>query len=306
MSKFVVSLFEARRSKQTYDGLTCRMYDIAMACRTRIEIEIEVYVLMIVIVNVVSIIAIASAMKRPACAESDDIHKKLAIVGSTRASLAHTIQTLGDGGWLTDEAICKYKASSTSWQITRAIKSNASLVTPYGKVVQSMQLPGIGKWNFVHPLAFLFYMATLSSEFYETMKACIQPGVPLKIILYIDEVRPGNPLRPEKSRTLQSIYWAFLEWPQWLLQRTGAWFIFGTLRSTFVAKFPGEVAFLMSRILDVFFPDLGCSFSRGLNLTHNGDSTYMTATLHGFLADEKALNQIGDCKGASGLTNRNI
>ena len=252
-----------------------------------------------------SIILLALAMKRPACADSaEEIHKKLAIVGTTRTSLTGTIQTLADAGWLTEEAIRQNKSSSTSWQVSQAIKSNATVKTPYGRLVQTMRLPKFGTWNFVHPLALLFHMATLSSEFYETMKACIQPGVPLKIILYIDEVCPGNPMRPEKSRTLQSIYWAFVEWPQWLLQRTGAWFIFGTLRSSLVEKMPGQVAYLMSRVLNVFFPDMGCSFGRGLSLTHNGNSIYMTATFHGFLADEKALNQIGDSKGASGLTNR--
>ena len=156
------------------------------------------------------------------------------------------------------------------------------------------------KWDFVHPLAMLYYLATVGSQFFALMKSCITPGVPLRIILYIDEVCPGNPLRPEKSRTLQAIYWAFVEWPQWLLQRTGAWFVFGTIRSTLVDAFPGGVAYLMRRILEVFFGG-DTSFSIGVSFSNNGEHLYTIASFHGFLADEKALNQIGDSKGAAGL-----
>ena len=53
----------------------------------------------------------------------------------------------------------------------------------------------------------------------------------------------------------------------------------------------------------MFFPHDDQSFSRGLTLEHGGDNVLMTAQFHGFLADEKALNQIGDSKGAGGYTN---
>lgn len=243
-------------------------------------------------------------VKRPAAAIEDiDItHKKLALVSGNQTNLTSTIQTLAEAGWLKDDVLargCTTKASSTKWQLNCAIAKTTKTLTPYGRVVQNMKLPGLN-WHFVHPLAMLYQLASLSSQFFELMKSCITPGMPLRIIIYIDEICPGNPLRPEKSRTLQAIYWAFLEWPQWLLQRTGAWFVFGTIRSSFVEKLPGGVAYLMTRILDVFFGGEQ-SFSIGVSLSRDGDNIYMTGAFHGFLADEKALNQIGDSKGAAGL-----
>ena len=122
----------------------------------------------------------------------------------------------------------------------------------------------------------------------------------MRIVLYIDEICPGNPLRPEKSRTLQAIYWAIIEWPAWMLQRTAAWPVFGTLRSTIVEKLPGGVAYLMSRVLQVFFSAAGHSMEHGVTIVNGTNNLLMTARFGGFLADEKAHNQIGDSKGASG------
>ena len=45
-------------------------------------------------------------------------------------------------------------------------------------------------------------------------------GPEAKIVLYIDEVCPGNPLRPEKSRTTQAVYWAMADLPT--IKHTGA------------------------------------------------------------------------------------
>ena len=105
-----------------------------------------------------------------------------------------------------------------------------------------MDIPLVDKpnkiWNFCHPLAFLWYLASLSPEFFALMAETMQAGC-LNLILYIDEVVPGNPLRHDKGRTLQAIYYAFAEWPDWVLCRTGAWPIFGFLRSNVVKHMAG-------------------------------------------------------------------
>ena len=143
----------------------------------------------------------------------------------------------------------------------------------------------------------------LSAAFGDVLStACAAADVTgLRLIIYIDELCPGNPLRPEKSRTLQAIYWAFADWPQWLLQRTAAWPTFGTIRSTIVKKLPGGVAGLMTRILGTFFPLEGNSMMRGVAITlHDGTTRLVTATFGGFLCDEKAHNELSDTNGASG------
>ena len=176
--------------------------------------------------------------------------------------------------------------------------------TPYGTVVASMALPiaELPEWKYCNPLALLHYLCTISVQFAQMMQSCSTVGVPLKLIIYIDEICPGNPLRMDKARTLQAIYWAFADWPQWFLQRTAAWPCFGTIRSTLVDKLPGKVSQLMKIVLDTFFAATGPSFARGVAIQCQTSTTIITATFSGFLADEKAHNQITGSKGAAGTT----
>ena len=104
-------------------------------------------------------------------------------------------------------------------------------------------------------MALIYYLAQLSHTFASMMFESHVPGVPTKLVIYIDEICPGNPLRPDKARTLQAIYWCFADWPQWVLQRTAAWPTFGVLRSSLAQKLPGGVAQLMKMVLLTFsFP----------------------------------------------------
>jgi len=124
---------------------------------------------------------------------------------------------------------------------------------------------------------------------------------PLRVVIYIDEINPGSPLRPEKSRTLQAVYWCFADWPEWLLSRTAAWPTFGTLRSTVVESLPGGVSEFMKLILNVFWPPEGQSMTTGFTIVKaNGERLVRCGAFNGFLCDEKAHNQVVGCKGASG------
>jgi hypothetical protein len=107
-------------------------------------------------------------------------------------------------------------------------------------------------------------------------------------------------LRPEKARTLQAIYWTFVDFPQWILQRTACWFTFGTIRSSIVKDLAGNVSGLMARVLKTFFPEHGHSFTRGVTIRNGDESIIVTAAFIGFLTDDKALTEIGGSKGASG------
>jgi len=149
-------------------------------------------------------------------------------------------------------------------------------------------------------MALIYYLSTISTWFADIMTTSNIAGKPMRIIIYIDEICPGNPLRPDKSRTLQAIYWAFADWPQWLLQRTAAWPCFGTMRSKLAKLLPGGEAGLLKMVLDTFWPATGQSFHSGVTVVCKSVSLVITATFGGFLADEKAHNQITGSKGASG------
>ena len=206
-----------------------------------------------------------------------------------------------NAGWLHDDVVAAH-TSSIKRRLDTAQTEHATADTPYGPVCQEMDLEVVGfrLWRYCHLLAYMYYLSKISTSFADLMMSSNTDGTPNRLIIYIDEVCPGNPLRPEKSRTLQAIYWAFAEWPQHVLQRTAAWPVFGTLRSTIADKVPGGVAGLMTKVLAVFFAAAGPSFANGVHICKGPTTRLITAVFGGFLMDEKAHNQVFGSKGASG------
>ena len=195
-----------------------------------------------------------------------DTLRKLSECG-TRTGLNDALEHLAAANWL-KPSVAKQLEGDTKRKIERAVQDHAKTDTPYGTVLQHMALPSLvlPQWAYIHPLALIFHLCLISSAFAEMMRDCVNPGRPVRVVIYVDEICPGNPLRPEKSRTLQAIYWALADWPQWVLQRTSAWPTFGTIRSTVVSKFPGQLPQLMKMVLKTFFPEHGDSFASGVTI----------------------------------------
>ena len=222
---------------------------------------------------------------------------------STKTGMVAALSSLGKAGWLNEDVVELVASDS---KIRRGLRNaqikHGEATTPYGQVVQSIStvIKGLESWQICHPMALLFYLSTISS-FFADLFSTVVAGVALRIVIYIDEICPGNPLRPDKARTLQAIYWCIADWPQWLLQRTAIWPPFGTMRSTLVDKLPGRVSQLMNMILHVFWPEHGSSMDRGVTIVMKHEMPrIITARFAGFLADEKAHNQVVGTKGASG------
>jgi hypothetical protein len=229
-----------------------------------------------------------------------DTLRKLSECG-TRTGLNNALEHLAVAGWL-KPSVARQLEHGTKRRIEKAVQDHARADTPYGPVMQSMAMPitKLKRWAFAHPLALLFHLALISTAFADMMESCVTPGVPLRVVIYIDEICPGNPLRPEKSRTLQAIYWALADWPQWVLQRTAAWPCFGTIRSTVVKEMPGNIPQLMKMVLKTFFPEDGDSFARGVTIHVKQTAVVVHGVFAGFIADEKAHKELSSTKGASG------
>ena len=241
-------------------------------------------------------------LKRPARAPeaTNDTLRHLSQCG-TRTGLSSALGYLAEAGWLCPK-VMKDATTGVRRKMSKAVADHAKASTPYGNVVQQMALPlaKLPLWDYVHPMALLYYLALISTAFGSMMEESVTLGVPMRVIIYIDEICPGNPLRPEKARTLQAIYWCLADWPQWILQRTAAWPVFGTIRSSLVKLLPGGVPQLMKNILYVFWPIEGNSFANGITIHVNKIPIIVHGIFAGFLADEKAHKEITGTKGASG------
>ena len=213
----------------------------------------------------------------------------------TKTALAETLRVLSKQGYL--------EIGATKRELREASEHHAKQDTPYGRVVQRIELnvPGLKYLDFINPFAFLYYLTMISAAFAALMHDCCRDATrPLRLVIYMDEMNPGNPFRPEKSRTLQCVYWAFVDWPAHVLSRTFSWIVFCTIRSNIVAKIEGGMSFMCRLILRTFFPKTGHSMDRGIMLNHKSDTYVMTARFAGFLCDLKGHKENLEWKGTGG------
>ena len=226
----------------------------------------------------------------------------LTLNGCTKTALANVLSKLHSEGLLLDD----FGAGSVA-SIRKEMRGNLKhhsfdATTPYGPVVQTLSLgDACPQWPYVHPLAYVYYLSTIGTDFSQMMFDCITSNAStLSIILFMDELTPGNPLRPDKSRTAQAVYWVFTQWPDHVLSRSACWLQFGVLRSSICSALPAGASGFMRSIMHTFWPSNGPSFGRGALIRHNSQDVAFVAQFGGYLCDEKAHKELFFLKGASG------
>ena len=179
--------------------------------------------------------------KRPAAAsrggphvtDADLSHMSAARV--TKSGVHHILSYLHTRGFLED-AVPRNR-------ISRAVAHHSSIETPYGTVVQPFHVGIEQPVECCHPAALLYYMCTISATFADLCKRTVMLAgdTPLRYIAYNDGVVPGNPFRPEKGRKVEAWYWVVVEWPTYIINRSGMWPVFTFIRSRLVDTIPGGV-----------------------------------------------------------------
>ena len=150
--------------------------------------------------------ALAVAKANPQRLDTN-VARSLAAVRSTRAATTQVLKTLSKAGLLNDITVDETNESNIKRQIGEAAASHANAGTPYGPVVQSMEIgvEGCEHLEYVNPFAFLYYLSSISAAFSEMMRSVYVPGRPLRLIIYADGLEPGNPFRHERARHLRII-----------------------------------------------------------------------------------------------------
>jgi len=125
------------------------------------------------------------------------------------------------------------------------------------------------------------------------------PGRPWRFLLYLDEITPGNPLRPDNQRKIVAFYCSFLELGPFL-RLEEAWLTIGVLRSTVVktiaAGLSGVVRQLLRRLLLGTKSMITCGIPLPLQTP-----AILFARFHRLIADEAACKAIWGVKGAAGV-----
>ena len=185
--------------------------------------------------------------------------------------------------------------------------------TPFGPLIKRIELPSVHAplANIVVDIACPFgmlYVASKTRYFGGHLMATYRRDPPVarpwSLVLYSDEVTPGNPYKQLNHRMTQSIYWSFMNFGSSLLAKEDMWFTCATLKSTDVQRVNGGMSAVYAGLLKLMLPAEGPSFHRSGILLHpdfGGGTLRVFASFDCNLSDESALHQVWLCKGASGI-----
>ena len=166
----------------------------------------------------------------------DDISHMMHAGRVTKSGVHYILQYLHDHDFL--------KEQLGRDRITRAVANHAAVSTPYGDVVQPFHVGIEERVECCDPAALLYYMCSISHTFADLCKHTVMAAGDnaLRYVAYNDTVIPGNPFRPEKGRKVESFYWVIVDWPSYLIHRSGMWPVFSLIRCRLVDTIPGGVS----------------------------------------------------------------
>ena len=246
-----------------------------------------------------------------------DVSRKMVTNPGSRSGLARNLGMLQNAGLLSDDFSQSIGSSESSMKRTlqNVMEADSKTETPYGTVVQIMELNTVEgdtiSWDYCNPLALLYHLTSICHALGDLMADLYTPGTPMRVVIYADECEPGNPLRPDIGRLMQCLYFCFVEWPPWLLTRSGAWLNLGFIRSALCKKVRGGLSGLMATMLRSFFSrNTTPSFPNGVLINTSRGHVTIDAVFAGFLADDACHTYLSSAVGASGyhicLTCKNV
>ena len=184
--------------------------------------------------------------------------------------------------------------------------------TPFGKLQQQLLLPKqngqVYRLNVIHPLAMLWHCwetcdgwSDLLAEKHMQNPSSIDS--PWSLILYTDEVTPGDVNATAPTRKVQTIYWSFKELGHAILCKEDAWFCALVLRSSTCRSFvAGGLAQTMGALLKTFFPAVGTNLQHtGMFLSKNGTEFRLFAKLAIVVQDGAAHKEFWSCRDGTRL-----
>lgn len=218
---------------------------------------------------------------------------------TSKSSLEQTL------AYLKEEGLPELTSSKAMRQANQAFLEKANT---YGPLFQSTTLPTLSGgeqvvqfvnfWSWVHSA----YKG--GGKFYHLLKQCIDSSIqPLHLLVYSDEVTPGNVLAHVPTRKLWCVFVGIREMQQ-NLQQEDSWLTLCCLRSSLVSKLEGHLSALLKSILLSIFRDHVPEF--GVQLQEPPDHAQpliarrLKLAMGGFLMDGGALKFALSVKGDAG------
>ena len=198
------------------------------------------------------------------------------------------------------------------WDLAQASEQALVENTPYGSVLDSVQLVSTGgkkplKLEVVNFPAMLWMAFREGGRFSDLVRRsmvnhpCL-PEKPWRLALYADEVVPGNPLSNENRRKIWVVYVSFLELGPAALSQEDNWFTLAVVRSKVLNTAAAGIGQLFRRLLhSLFGAQAKHDFSTaGMRLGLGDTAVRLWAVPGMFLQDGAAHKSTWHCKGDAG------
>ena len=235
--------------------------------------------------------------------ERKDLRAQLcATTTSSNSALAKTLHTLQQEGLLNDDLLGS-SVNNERQSLGVAAAAHSKVNTPYGLVVQRVDIGDGVMWDYIHPFALIYHLTSISTQISEFFhQAANRAGGVLQVLVYGDEFVPGNPNRVDKGRSLMSYYYSFLNFPTYMLNMCQGWFVFGEIRNKLLKETDecsGHGA-MMTILLKTFFVNGISNFTNGFRYVYRGALVTVKGVFRGIIGDEKGLKEMYDIKGQAG------
>lgn len=123
---------------------------------------------------------------------------------------------------------------------------------------------------------------------------------PLTLIAYTDSVSPGNVLARNQTRKVEVLYWSIKQLGDLALSAEKNWFLASVARTEHVKRLPGKCSQFFREALERFFQPFDIRHGIQITFGPSGVKRIVFMDLEIIVADEVALKDTLDMKGASG------
>ena len=170
------------------------------------------------------------------------------------------------------------------------------LTTPYGPSLRSISVEKEKRPHltveYVYPRAFLWLLTHISTAFNAFLKNAL-PNGRSDVCVYMDDVRPGNQLRPDAGRTYYAYYYQLIDLPEHFRYGAHGWFDLAFVQVSDCEGIRGGVSSLTEQLL------AAADFPWQLEADEvQGCACAYELSFACFMADEKAIKQMLAVKGA--------
>ena len=156
-------------------------------------------------------LAVACGVMDPPCAKRSRSHGIIEL----KSKLPYISQS-APTGLLQAAKDAQLPDAHTALHVRNAKLDYVNQRTPYGPIHQEMAITDKVTTEVQHPFAVLYHCAKHSQSFSSLLQRSLRtypPDLahPWRLILYSDEVSPGNQLAYVHARKTWTVYWSFLE-----------------------------------------------------------------------------------------------